>query len=492
MANRLTKLAVAALVLAGALLALAGLRPEPAGVGLSGAGFVNADRPGIDNHNSPAVAADPTRPSVVVLADRIDSPRFSCSLHISTTAGVTWRPLALALAPEAPNCFWPDVAFDANGRLLVLYTATGGRFNQPLGVWLQPFEGEAASGPAVRVAGGEAFHAHMAVDGRRVAVAYVQAPPENADRPLGFEPGAHPLMVVRSEDGGATWSAPVQVSQAPARPAHPSVLYDREGRLVVGALDYNDDDDNYAGSHEGQGGPPPPATWRVLAWTSADGGASFGASPAVVADGVEVPQRVVIDLAPGPSFATDPDGGAVYAAWEGGVGDSRGVFLSRSDDGGRSWSSPVEVAPGPGAQFLPALDVAPDGRVDIVFYDRSRDPDDVLAYPVVGSSWDNGATFVTRTASERPFDSRIGQGGQQAVTQLGNQLAVLSRDGSFLAFWADTNRPTTAAAEVHDLAVVTATPRIAGGRSWGLAIPGLAVLVAGAAIGARAVAHRPR
>lgn len=479
MAHRLTQLAGAALVLAGLLLIAAGARPEPAHLDVHSNTFVNTDRPGIDNHNSPAVAIDPTRPSVVAVADRIDSPKFSCSVALSTTAGVTWKPLTLPLAPEAPNCFWPDVAFDADGRLLVLYTASGGRFNQPLGVWLQRFEGESAAGPARRVAGSEAFHAHFAVTRSQVVVAYVQTPPENAERPLGFEPGAHPLLAVRSTDGGATFSAPVRVSEPGLRVAHPTVLADAAGQVLVGALDYGDDVEDYEGTHNGQGGPPPNAHWRVLAWKSGDGGATFGPS-AVVADGLVVPQRVVIDLAPGPSFAVDPRHGAVYAAWDAGTGDGRDVFLARSADRGATWAPPVRVGPRAKGQYLPAVDVSPDGRVDVVFYDRSRDERDILAGAVVASSWDGGRTFTTADASDRRFDSRIGQGGQQQVPQLGNQLAVLSRADSFLAFWADTTRAGSAAADVMDLAVATVDPRPRGARSWGLVVAGvLLALVSG-------------
>lgn len=476
-------LAGIALLAAGLLLTVAGLRTEPASFGQGGEGYVNTDRPGIDNHNSPAVAADPTRPSVVAVVDRIDAPRFNCTLNLSTNAGVSWRRLQLPLPPQAPNCFWPDVAFDADGRMLVLYTATGGRYNQPLGVWLQRFDGEAAAGPAVAVAGSEAFHAHMAVDGGRVVVAYVQTPPSNADRPLGFEPGIHPLMVTRSEDGGASFSPPLAVP-GQARVAHPTVVAAGGGSFVVGALDYNDDVENYEARHEGQGGPPPAGvTWRVLAWRSSDGGATFGPA-AVVADGLPVPQRVVIDLAPGPSFAADPARNRVYAAWDAGTGDDRDVFVSSSADGGVTWARATAVEPRPRGQFLPAVDVAPDGRVDIVFYDRSGDPDDVLVEARAGSSDDNGLTFATEVVSSHRFDSRIGQGGPQAIPQLGNQLAVLSRGEGFLAFWADTTRatPTTADVQVMDLAVATLIPADDGGRSWLLAAAGLAAVAAGAAL----------
>jgi hypothetical protein len=482
--DRLTyRLTGVALLLAGLFLVLAGARPDPARLGVQPGGFVNADRPGIDNHNSPAVAADPTRPAVVAVADRIDSPRFSCSVSLSTSAGVTWRPLAVPLAADAPNCFWPDVAFDAGGRLLVLYTASGGRFNQPVGVWLQAFSGEAPAGPAVKVARSEAFHAHLAVDGRRVLVAWVQTPPENADRPLGFEPGPNPILLARSDDGGTTFAPPVRVSEPGLRVAHPTVLARPDGTVVVGALDYGDDVDDYEGRHGGQGGPPPAGQWRVVVWRSADGGASFGPT-SVVADHLGVPQRVVIDLAPGPSFAADPARNRLYAAFDAGTGDGRDVFVAASGDDGATWSSPARVGPHRRGQFLPAVDVAPGGRVDVVFYDRSRDRQDVFARVLVASSWDGGRSFATAGASDDRLDTRVGQGGVQAIPQLGNQLGVLSRADGFLAFWADTSR-RSAGASVQDLAVATVTPHRAGGRSWPLVGLGTALVVAGAAVSLR-------
>jgi hypothetical protein len=222
----------------------------------------------------------------------------------------------------------------------------------------------------------------------------------------------------------------------------------------------------------------------VLAWRSTDGGATFGVA-IVVADKLVPPQRVVIDLAPGPSFAADPGHDRVYATWDAGTGAGRDVFVAASADGGATWAAPVTVGPKRGGQLLPAVSVAPDGRVDIVFYDRSQDPHDALARPTVGSSWDGGRTFATAAASAHPFDSRVGQGGVQPIPQLGNQLAVYSGPGSVVAFWADTTRAESAT-EVMDLATATLVPHERGSRSWPLlAVGGALILAAGALIARR-------
>ena len=464
----------------GLVVLVLGLQSSPAQLRPGATDFVNTDRPGINAHNSPSVAVDPASPSIMVLADRIDTPRFSCSLSLSTTGGVSWKPITLPLPGDAPNCHQPDVAYTSADHLVVLFTATGGRFNQPVGVWLQRFEGEAPMGPAVQVAPAEAFHARMAVDGPRVWVTWVQADGA-ADKPLGFGTTAAPVRMARSVDAGATFSEPITVSEG-RRAIQPSPVFLGGERLVVGGLDLAGDFANYEARHDGQGGPPPEDRWRVLTWTSTDGGATFG-PPVTVAGDLVVPNRIIVNLAPAPSFAADPSrDGRLYAAWDAGRGDQRDVFLSRSDDVGATWSAPVAVAPRPRGQFLPAVGVSPGGRVDVVFYDRSGDPDDVFAQVTMASSADAGRTFRIATVSDAPFDTRIGFGSLQGLPVLGSRLAVLAQADRSLAFWSDTSRGTIDT-NVQDLATVRVDVEEAGRRRPALVAVGALLLLLGGGLG---------
>ncbi len=466
--------------LAGLVLLLTGSRAVPARLKPASPDFVNADRPGINAHNSPSVARSPVAPATLALGDRIDTPRFSCSVSLSTTAGDSWKPLALPLPVDAPNCHQPDVAFDAAGHLLVLYTATGGRFNQPVGVWLQRFDGETPSGPAARVAPAEAFHARMAVDGAQVWVTWVQADGA-ADKPLGFGTTPAPVRLARSTDGGATFAPPVTVS-AGRRVVQPSPVALGGGRLVVGAYDLAEDFSDYEARHGGQGGPPPEERWRVVSWTSTDAGATFG-PPVTVAADLVAPARIIVNLAPAPSFARDPSAeGRVYAAWDAGRGDGRDVFLARSDDAGATWTAPVAVAPRPRGQFLPAVGVSPAGRVDVAFYDRSADPADQRAQVTLASSTDGGRTFRTATVSDAPFDTRIGFGSLQGIPVLGSRLAVLSEADRALAYWSDTSRGTIDD-NVQDLAGASVEITGAGARRPALLVLGALLLGAGLGLG---------
>jgi hypothetical protein len=478
------RLAVAAaLAVLGALVAGVGLRSRPLSLRPHASQVVTEEpETSINSHSSPVAAADTRRPDVVVVADRIDAPNLACTVAVSTTAGEAWRPVALPLAPGASNCFWPDAAFDADGNLLVLYTPTGGPFNLPLGLWLQRYRaGLAPDGPPTHVAGPLAFEPRLAVADGGVLVAWIQAGDARAAKPLGFGPPPNPILVARSSDGGRTFAAPVQVSEAGRLAVQPSLLAGPAGAVVVGALDLGDDRSTYESLDEGAPGPPPQGPWRVVAWRSADGGATFGAA-AVVIGQVTPPQRVLVDLAPAPAFAVDTRTGRVYAAWEAGGGDGRDVFMSSSGDGGSTWSAPRRLGPSHGGQFLPGIGVAADGRVDVAFYDRSRDPGDTLAEVVLASSTDEGRTFATRALSDRRFDSSVGSRTGEGV-MLGSHLAVVSQGGRAVVIWPDPSRGTRVNGIV-DLAASRVEMRPGRGARRPLVVLGLLLLLAGVAVAA--------
>ena len=93
------------------------------------------------------------------------------------------------------------------------------------------------------------------------------------------------------------------------------------------------------------------------------------------------------------------------------------------------------------SQYLPKLAVAPGGRLDVLYYDRRRDPDDVRNEVSLQSSADGGATFGTSTTvSSAPFDSRVGFGGVRGMPDLGSRLGLVSGDDRVFALWSDTRR----------------------------------------------------
>ena len=93
-----------------------------------------------------------------------------------------------------------------------------------------------------------------------------------------------------------------------------------------------------------------------------------------------------------PDIAVDPTSGQLYAVWQdkrfdfGQQHDS--IALSRSTDGGLTWSSavkvnntPINIPSGNQQAFTPAVDVAEDGTVSVTYYDFRNNTDDPNTLP---------------------------------------------------------------------------------------------------------------
>jgi hypothetical protein len=117
---------------------------------------------------------------------------------------------------------------------------------------------------------------------------------------------------------------------------------------------------------------------EIVAARSTDGGDTWS-EPVVIAD---IRTAGVADARTGgilPTAAIDPKRGDLYVAWQ----DSRfspgvdQIVLSRSSDGGQTWSAPQRVSDGPldAPNFTPALAVNPNGLVGVSYYSLRHDPE---------------------------------------------------------------------------------------------------------------------
>jgi hypothetical protein len=74
-----------------------------------------------------------------------------------------------------------------------------------------------------------------------------------------------------------------------------------------------------------------------------------------------------------------------------------GIALSKSTDGGFTWSTPVQVNKNPDVQaFTAAVEVASDGTVGVTYYDFRNNTSDPATLPTdyfIVHSHDGGATF---------------------------------------------------------------------------------------------------
>ena len=442
----------------------------------------------ISAHNSPTVARSPRDPGRIVVTSRIDSPDFSCALHVSSDGGEAWSRVRPPIpAGAGRKCYAPDAVFASDGTLYVSYVTLRGRGNRPSAVWLSSSSdgGRTLSAPR-RVTGPLAFQVRIATDPARPGTLYLTWVQAREVGSLRFTGPGNPILLARSDDGGRRWRSPVRVN-APARGRvlAPSAATGPRGELYVLYLDVGDDRLDYEGGHGGFGGPPYTGRFQLVLARSLDRGATWAES--VVDDRVVPTSRFVAFLPPFPALAVDRGSGRVHVAFHDGRLGSADVWLWTLPPGSSTWREPVRVNHTPRrdgtSQYLPALDVAPDGRVDVVYYDRRDDAGvDRLNEVSLQSSRDGGRTFGPRvTMSSERFDARIGFGTEREMPELGSRLGLASGDDEALAVWSDT-RWGTAASLKQDLYLATVRAEATSGLVEVLRYIGFGLLLCAVAL----------
>lgn len=448
-----------------------------------GVGFAN---------NSPLLLADPTEPLFVVLANRLDAPDFSCALEVSGDGGRSWEPAApvLELPPEAEKCYAPEVAFDKRGVLYYLFIGLAGEGNEPVGVFLTTSTDRARTfTPPRQVLGPLNFAARMAIDPSlgergRIHIVWLHA---TSDPPLGgFGPPPNPILAAHSDDGGKTFSEPVQVSDpARQRVVAPGLALGPDHAVHVAYYDLGDD----ARDYQNLEGPVWEDNWSLVSASSFDGGGRFGKG--VVVDSAVIPTERVMLIFTMPPPALVAHEKRVCAAWTDARYGDADALLNCSTDRGRSWGELRRLNDdqrGNGRrQYMPRLSISPDGRLDAIFFDRRGDPQNTRNDVSYTFSVNGGDTFAAnRTISRESFDVRIGAQyagpGAEGQYEIGSRLGLLSRRSDVLAAWPDTRNSrfgTTAQSvftTVVDLPPAQSAQRVARLLGAGLLVSGLLVI----------------
>lgn len=142
-----------------------------------------------------------------------------------------------------------------------------------------------------------------------------------------------------------------------------------------------------------------------------------------------------------PTAAVDPRTGRLYVAWMDGRFTSgvAQVALSRSDDGGRTWSAPQRVSDGAGdsPSYTPALAVSGDGRVAVSYYSLRNDPTRQFLVDLYAVTSRDGVNFgASRRVSSTSFDVRFAAVAQELF--LGDYMGLAGGSKSFYALWIGT------------------------------------------------------
>jgi hypothetical protein len=238
------------------------------------------------------------------------------------------------------------------------------------------------------------------------------------------------VLFSRSIDAGRTWSAPTRISTRAGWPR------DDNGAVVGIIGTVAPDGTQYVIWNEGL---------NVTLAVSRDGGKTFE------------PSRPIFDVGPPyfggaggipgvsramgfPQIGVDAAHKTLYVTWSDFRHGDVDVFIARSADGGRTWTSPQRVNDDPihdGAdQFLQWMAVDPtDGAVYVQFYDRREDPANRRTHVTLARSVDGGTTFVNYRWSDEAFD------GENAF--LGDYEWLAAYGGRAFGIWAEAVREET-------------------------------------------------
>ncbi|HQV51384.1 MAG: T9SS type A sorting domain-containing protein [Flavobacteriales bacterium] len=346
-----------------------------------------------NNPNEPSIMFDPNNISAMVAAANLDN------VYTSNDGGNTWSEQTLT----SPYGVWGDPALDVD---------TAGNFyffhlsNPPGGNWIDRIVCQRSTddgatwseGTFTGLNGTKAQDKQWSVIDRsnnNIHLSWTQFD----DYGSGDPNDKSIILYAHSFDGGATWSTPIKINEV-------------DGDCI-------DSDNTVEGATPAIG----PNGEVYVAWTGPNG-LVFNRS---LDNGITwLSEEISIDPMPEgwdlviPGFGRanglpitkcdlsgGPNHGTIYVNW----GDQRNgpddtdIWLTKSTDGGTTWSAPARVnddTPGK-HQFFSWMDIdQTNGHLYFVFYDR-RTYDDTQTDVYMAISADGGTSFLNRKISESPF-----------------------------------------------------------------------------------------
>ena len=184
-----------------------------------------------------------------------------------------------------------------------------------------------------------------------------------------------------SNDSGATWSAPIQITTNTSSDYAPSITQAADGTLWVLWYSYR------SGNAD---------IWYK---TSSDGGATWSAATQLTTD-------TGSDYEPAIAQAAD---GKLWVVWRSYRSGNSDIWGKYSTDDGATWSAAVQLTTDPNSDYAPAIARTSDNRLWLVWYSYRTHPSHVWYM----TSADNGATWSPPAAlgndSSYVYDPTIAQ-----------------------------------------------------------------------------------
>lgn len=415
-------------------------------------------------HSSPQIARNPKTGELVTIETDVYGG-FGVNVHISRDDGRSWArggdPMMKPFtwnSDLAINGPYFGLTFDTMGTLFLTFSATDPRFadrnrsDRPRPVFLarstdsgriftttvvyQPQEANPKT-----LNNRRAMLALDPKDSSKIYVSWLQTLMGEKSR----------AMIAASADGGKTFKPPIDLAEAEPQGAfqpRPAVTPDG----VVHAV--------YPGGGFTPPAPagqpaPDPLVRPVFYQRSADGGATWTAPVQIDQGGAGFFQNRKHLL------VADPTSGALYLTWYGhpqtrpAADEDADIYLRVSRDGGKTWSDRVTVnddASRPKIMhYDPGISIAPNGRVDIAWYDFRNSPIPEQVPPTFAapfnfggfqdvyfaSSTDGGRTFSDNVRiTDRIIDRNIGVWSNNVHSHY--NVGITSTNSAVYFAWQDT------------------------------------------------------
>lgn len=467
-------------------------------------------------HSTPQIARNPVTGELVIAEAEVRTKK-TCDIHISVDDGRSWfdggNPMTKPFTDctlQATNGPYITLQFTPGGTLFASFFANDPKYVSQLNrsdiprhifvarsddsgrTWSTSMAYEGKEGdPGV----GGSRRAQLSVDNNNPQHVYVGWQKGGFTTPA---PGAaRKGMLSVSHDGGRSFGPPLELSDARGG-GQPRTAVDSKG--VVHAVFAADT----FGAPTGDAAPPRPIVYR----RSIDQGRTWSALQEID------PGNVGFSFNRRQLIAVDPVSDALFVTWHGNTNprgrrpptnepstpafDDREIMFRSSTDGGTTWSPSKTVnddAATPNIQhYNPGISVAPNGRLDLAWYDFRNSPTPEFEGPggnaggmndiYAASSFDRGGSFTKNVrVSDRIIDRNIGVWSNNAHSQ--TSVAVTSSDTTTYVAWQDS-RNGNAVTNVEDIyfaAVQHARPVAAADDDDEEDVPGWVVVASAAAVG---------
>jgi len=401
---------------------------------------VLVSRDGDFPHVELMIAANPKQPGNLVgtaITGEGRTEEETTSTYASFDGGVSWKAVALPEARAGGGD--PQVIFTEAGtalRATLVGLAEKPRPRSALHVYRSEDGGASWSRPVDL--GGPYDHDQIAVDrtgGLHRNRVYIGV--------LWGYP-VYRVGVFRSDDDGRTWAGPVESANGGGELGVNvcPLLVLSDGALVVPYVDFEF-------KTERQWGEKTSHLWSAI---STDGGIHFSAPRPIGTQ--HSPEVLPINMQPFPTFAADTHGprfrDRIYAAWNT-VRDGRPqILFAWSGDRGKTWSDarPLPGATG-GDQFQPALAVNDRGVLAGTWYETAPDAAGEgcsrgCFHEYFTASMDGGVTFLPPVRVSSQLSRRRWRLSTEDHAGNGGDYMGLAADatGAFHPFWADSRTGT--------------------------------------------------